>query len=268
MRQDYAGTVEHLRKWTANQGITPAAVERVIDGMRALERGEHPLPAPGSPDPTCPLPGLTTRPYWSVESFPWAAGLLADAEAIRAEYFEVSSRLTRSAALQNPNADARLRASGNWTTVQIYHLGLRQALADAFPVTVASLRRVFEEPCGMVFFSTLEPGSRIQPHTGYSNAHLRVHLVVRPNAEARFRVADEWRAWKDHELLVFDDTFEHEAVNEGHDERVVLLFDIWHPDLSASERAAFQESMDFLRKARARRHLLSTLAEGAEGEHP
>jgi len=262
MREEHDGAVQHLREWTAGKGIAPSDVERVLAGLEALERGDHPGLPSGSPDPTCPLPGLASQPWWTPESFPWASALLAEAEVIREEYFAVSSQLTRSEALRNPKESGRLRASGRWTTVQLYHLGQRQALASSFPIAVASLQRVAEQPCGMVFFSTLEPGSKIEPHTGYTNAHLRVHLVIKPNEGARFRVAGEWRAWKDHELLVFDDTFEHEAVNEGDDERVVLLFDIWHPDLSEVERLAFQESMDFFRKARARHHLMHALANG------
>ena len=35
---------------------------------------------------------------------------------------------------------------------------------------------------------------------------------------------------------MFDDTIEHEAWNDSDKLRVVLLFDIWHPDLSEAER--------------------------------
>jgi aspartyl/asparaginyl beta-hydroxylase (cupin superfamily) len=36
---------------------------------------------------------------------------------------------------------------------------------------------------------------------------------------------------------VFDDTLEHEAWNDSDKLRVVLIFDIWHPMLTAAERA-------------------------------
>ena len=39
----------------------------------------------------------------------------------------------------------------------------------------------------------------------------------------------EWQAGK---MLIFDDTYEHEAANRSkEEERVVLIVDIWHPDL-------------------------------------
>ena len=37
-------------------------------------------------------------------------------------------------------------------------------------------------------------------------------------------------------MVVFDDSFEHEAANLSADkERVILLIDIWHPDLVPAE---------------------------------
>ena len=39
------------------------------------------------------------------------------------------------------------------------------------------------------------------------------------------------------EILVFDDTIEHEAVNDSDQLRVVLIFDLWNPLLTPAERA-------------------------------
>ena len=40
-------------------------------------------------------------------------------------------------------------------------------------------------------------------------------------------------------MVIFDDTYEHESCNlsDIHD-RVVLVFDIWHPEIMAQERDA------------------------------
>jgi aspartyl/asparaginyl beta-hydroxylase (cupin superfamily) len=37
---------------------------------------------------------------------------------------------------------------------------------------------------------------------------------------------------------VFDDTIEHEAWNDSDQTRIILIFDIWRPELSAAERDA------------------------------
>ena len=36
---------------------------------------------------------------------------------------------------------------------------------------------------------------------------------------ARMRVGDKWQAWEDGEVLFFDDSFEHEVVNDCDRER-------------------------------------------------
>jgi aspartyl/asparaginyl beta-hydroxylase (cupin superfamily) len=38
--------------------------------------------------------------------------------------------------------------------------------------------------------------------------------------------------------MIFDDSIEHEAWNRSDATRVVLLFEVWRPELSADERAA------------------------------
>lgn len=50
------------------------------------------------------------------------------------------------------------------------------------------------------------------------------------------RVADEKRVVEEGKCIIFDDSFEHEVWN--HDTvraRIVLIFDVWHPDLSDEE---------------------------------
>ena len=46
----------------------------------------------------------------------------------------------------------------------------------------------------------------------------------------------EVRVWREGELLIFDDTIEHEARNDSDELRVVLLFDVWNPLLAPAER--------------------------------
>ena len=41
-------------------------------------------------------------------------------------------------------------------------------------------------------------------------------------------------------MFVFDDTYEHEVVNHSEEERVILLIDIWHPELDLEEREAIR----------------------------
>jgi aspartyl/asparaginyl beta-hydroxylase (cupin superfamily) len=52
-------------------------------------------------------------------------------------------------------------------------------------------------------------------------------------------------AWREGELFAFDDSFEHEAWNRAAEDRVVLIFEAHHPDLSAAERAAIEHAIGY-----------------------
>jgi len=110
------------------------------------------------------------------------------------------------------------------------------------PDTIAALRHVPHPViCGrspMALFSLLKPGTHIFPHNGLLNTRLICHLPLIVPDGCRFRVGNEVRAWEEGKLLIFDDSFEHEAWNEGTSRRVVLLFEIWRPEIDAEERAA------------------------------
>jgi aspartyl/asparaginyl beta-hydroxylase (cupin superfamily) len=48
------------------------------------------------------------------------------------------------------------------------------------------------------------------------------------------------RRWVEGEVIVFDDTIEHEAWNDSDEIRVVMIFDVWNPLLSLEERQIVQ----------------------------
>jgi aspartyl/asparaginyl beta-hydroxylase (cupin superfamily) len=80
-------------------------------------------------------------------------------------------------------------------------------------------------------FSRLKKQTHILPHKGYSKMILRCHLpLIIPNREAcGIRVGEETKNWEEGKLLIFDDSYEHEAWNTGDKDRFVLMFDIPNP---------------------------------------
>jgi len=80
-------------------------------------------------------------------------------------------------------------------------------------------------------YSWMKPRTHILPHKGYSRMQLRCHLplVVPDEKLCGIRVGNETRHWKAGELMIFDDSFEHEAWNNTDSLRVVLMFDIPNP---------------------------------------
>lgn len=87
-----------------------------------------------------------------------------------------------------------------------------------------------------IMFSLLRAGARITPHNGVQNTRLICHLPLIVPPGCGFRVGNEVRQWEEGRLLIFDDTIEHEAWNESSEDRVILIFDIWRPELNDKER--------------------------------
>ena len=54
----------------------------------------------------------------------------------------------------------------------------------------------------------------------------------------------EARAWVAGRVTILDDSFEHEVFNDADDEhRVILLIDVWHPELTPAERDQVRRDM-------------------------
>jgi aspartyl/asparaginyl beta-hydroxylase (cupin superfamily) len=88
----------------------------------------------------------------------------------------------------------------------------------------------------VAFFSLLKPRTRIPPHTGATNIRTIIHLPLIVPENCRFRVGNDVRPWVEGEAFAFDDTIEHEAVNESDQLRAVLIIDAWNPHLTPAER--------------------------------
>ena len=58
------------------------------------------------------------------------------------------------------------------------------------------------------------------------------------------RVATETVRWREGELIVFDDSFEHEVWNDSGETRIVLIVDFNHPDLPEKERKRQEDNLE------------------------
>jgi len=86
-----------------------------------------------------------------------------------------------------------------------------------------------------ILFSLLRPRARIPPHNGLVNTRLICHLPLIVPPGCGFRVGNETREWVEGKAWVFDDSFDHEAWNDGDSACVILQFDIARPELSEEE---------------------------------
>jgi aspartyl/asparaginyl beta-hydroxylase (cupin superfamily) len=88
-----------------------------------------------------------------------------------------------------------------------------------------------------VMLSLLRPGAHIPPHTGMLNPRFICHLPLVVPENCGFRVGNQTVEWEEGRVLLFDDTVQHEAWNRSEHNRLVLIFDIWRPELSTDEQA-------------------------------
>jgi len=138
-----------------------------------------------------------------------------------------------------------LNHSRDWTSFHLFSAGdpVSENIARC-PNTAAALARIdtvhLAGTCPNAMFSVLAPGARIPPHHGESNARLVAHLPLVVPDHCLFRVGFDTRRWTEGEVLIFDDTIEHEAVNQSDRIRVVLIFDVWNPLLAPEEREIVQ----------------------------
>lgn len=79
-----------------------------------------------------------------------------------------------------------------------------------------------------VFISELVPGSVINPHRGWTDKYMRVHLGIICDPECKITVGDVTKTWEEGKLLAFKDGafLMHSVKHRGTSKRVVLSVDI------------------------------------------
>ena len=232
--------------------LTPAErrrVERFAGNVARKTRTFH-------CDPThFAWPGLREIEFHDREQFPWLDELESLTPVIRAEMELVAN--APDAALvpyvkysdSEPLAQWRdLNHNRDWTAIHLIERGSRVAANAAHcPETLAFLARM-EQPqiagcAANAMFSLLAPKTHIPPHVGVANFRLLCHLPLIVPQRCWFRVGAETRDFAEGQAWVFDDTIEHEAKNETDALRIILIFDLWHPDLSPAERTAVEAAV-------------------------
>lgn len=198
------------------------------------------------------MPGLSRRPLWSAKDHTLMEKLFSvfedskNFESILQEYMAVSEL--------EVEWKANFIQSGSWKTYFLMNQGdWNQEKSARCPQTVRLLESIGCLMKGMVFgnvvLSSLKPGSQIEPHTSPCNFRLRCHLALKASDGFCLNVGKHTTTWQAGKLLVFDDSFVHSVCHKSHsdsdnnpeEERVVLIFDVWHPDLNDTEQQALKD---------------------------
>ena len=90
--------------------------------------------------------------------------------------------------------------------------------------------------CAQIKFSVMQPGMHVWPHCGPTNCRIRAHLGLVTPPGPRIRVGNETKTWSAGELIILDDSIDHEVWHDGESLRLILIVDLWHPELTELER--------------------------------
>lgn len=164
---------------------------------------------------------------------PWIREVDQRIEAIRGEADTVLKLLGE---LPTFGEASELGPGGNrqtgWTVYPfiVMHRPVDSALST--PVT----RRVLRQIPGLVngIFSILPPHTTLAPHRDTSRALARCQVGLRipeQREKCYFVVDDHKHVWQFGHTLVFDQTFEHYAVNKTDESRLILIVDVVRGDL-------------------------------------
>jgi ElaB/YqjD/DUF883 family membrane-anchored ribosome-binding protein len=213
----------------------------------------------------------TVWDYRGLSSVPWALAnnkaelvLEKSADEVVAEYTELKAKLDSATSDElhgmgvyrqdESTADSQAADTtpyfadqGTWQGMYLYSInGKNDALCALCPITTALIEQLpLNYHFGFTFFSDLLPGSHILGHYGSSNLRLRCHLGVQvPEPDdVEIIVGGESRRWQQGRCMFFDDSYWHEVFHRGQQLRAVLIVDLWHPKLSATEVAILSDPL-------------------------
>lgn len=241
------------------------AIQRVLQSWRFLQVnyehheyfGVHADPDQSLCHQQCHsyVPGLTVQEFWENSAFDWTEKLAAKYSAIRQEFRDVTADMARLQQEGNNiwagalTDDASSYGLG-WKTLVLMDRGRWDPVnVNLFPVTAQAVHDA-GVPAVEVFFASLQPNSNIKPHSDFTNfvltSHLGLDIPYSGENKCRLRIGDTTRQWINGEVMVFDTSLMHDAVNESDQTRYILMMRIWHPDLTPVERDALQFIYDCL----------------------
>lgn len=189
-------------------------------------------------------PGLPQKYFYETSQFPWLEPMLALAPRMAEEL----ENLNRSVFAPYVVADGKRPAPNNpllndiaWSALYFWKDGAEVAKnAAACPTVMEALAHApmptITSRAPNALFSRLLTRAHIAPHHGMLNTRLICHVPVKLAPDCTLRVGNETRSWEAGKALVFDDSVEHEARNAGNQERVILLFEIWRPEIPEADR--------------------------------
>jgi len=205
---------------------------------------------------TSPVPGLRAKPVWTIEETGYQDKLLelqANWETIRDEGLALiaspAPNITYGEKSINPIKE-------KWKQFILGGFNFEpfpDHMCKFTPTTCKLLKDyspALDCPQGTIKFSYISANAHVLPHTGGNNYRLRAHLpLVVPKSEKRVEMiinqGEHVVKWEEGKLVVFDDSFEHEVYNESSENRLILIIDLIHPDMTELQKERLKRAITY-----------------------
>jgi GTPase SAR1 family protein len=207
---------------------------------------------------TMNVPSLRSKPWWTLDEL----SLSIPPDALDAMQNEFHAWRKDSVQFQKVVEPIESKIVGKWEVIYLMKEGnwIEDAVARC-PKTCEFLSNnwpIMQNELGHVYFSLVSLGTEILTHHGPTNARLRVQIPIDipqiAEVVSSITVNGVTKEYEKNCVLVFDDSFIHNVVvkpeswatkiqaTETEIKRVVLLCDIWHPDMTPELKEKFQDS--------------------------
>ncbi|TCL06262.1 aspartyl/asparaginyl beta-hydroxylase domain-containing protein [Sodalis ligni] len=175
---------------------------------------------------------ISTTPHISNKEFDWTARLENAWPEIRAELDHLLEHPEDIPSFHQISPDQKRISKGdNWKTFGMYVFGKRiEQNCRLCPRTAEVISTIPGMYTAM--FSILKPHYHIVPHKGPTRAVVRAHLGIKVPKNWQnvwIRVHDQVLHWQEGKVLLFDDSYEHEVLNDTDEMRAVLFLDVIRP---------------------------------------
>ncbi|WP_100655738.1 aspartyl/asparaginyl beta-hydroxylase domain-containing protein [Alteromonas flava] len=194
------------------------------------------------------FPDLTAKPFYQAQEIVGLADTISHIQAdlpLLLQFIGESEKSYIEHIGSAPNTQEWNALKQSWRATHfIDGHGLNRRLTS-IPSCIKYLQQSLLPKCSPLapeaFISNLEPGGYIPPHFGLSNIKLTVHVPLRVNPQAWLKAGQDTFTWQvSDSCMIFDDSYQHSAKNAGDTLRSVLIFDVWHPDLTEAEKGFIQ----------------------------
>ena len=200
------------------------------------------------------FPDIRIQPFYDYLEFPYLNPLIENQDSIKREFENIKSPLNNYINLHGNTDDLELPQfkdieNQTWKSFHLYRFGKLEENCKSCPVTTQVLEKIGMPAAGNfmpeAFFSKLGKHSVIPEHYGLSNIRLAVHWPIIVNDDCFIEVGGVKKSWQLGQPMIFDDSFLHQAQNNSDKDRVVLIFDMWHPDLTELEIEGLKRMLDW-----------------------